>query len=203
MSITYKVGYHIEKDPVKVLTAALLSTCKLLPTASRPFFETLDDPRSRPRDVVAAFEEAKALIPRILTNSSDIKTITLEADYFLRLVAYIVSEVGSSLGREVAPRAASCAKVVIGLFHGTPKTTPFALESNLWTTLSAVAPGVGSVQSTHTCRACNQPLGQGTVTLYRSSEFHPACFVCHSCKSPTLNSFSDTNGVIACERCSK
>lgn len=202
LSMKSTVGYHIEKDPVKHLTALLLDSVRLMKDAQRPFFETLDDPRKRPESTVAAFEEAKGLVPRIVGASNNVDVVTREADYFFRLVAYIVSENGSSLGSVASPQAASAAKAIIGLFHGANRSTPLSVERHLWNVLSSVSGGVKTVQSQHVCAACNQPLGTGSHTLYRSNVFHPACFACHKCRSPLLLSFNDDNNVLTCDRCS-
>jgi hypothetical protein len=198
----FQVGYAMPKDHVKELTALLLDSVKKIKEGKVPFFETLDDPRKKPHNVVEAYEQAKQQVPLIVAAASDVARCTREADYFFRLVAFIVSE-APALSEEATPQAAAAAKALIAQFHPTTVGPGGSTESLLWALLSSVAHSIRAVQSSHLCSECRSELGTGKHTLYQSSVYHPACFTCSRCKAQLgSSSFAVTaSGAPLCSKC--
>jgi hypothetical protein len=198
----YQVGYAMPKDPVKELTALLLDSVKKIKEARPPFFETLDDPRKKPHDAKDAFEQAKLQVPLIVSASTDVARCMREADFFLRLVAYIVADT-PALSEAVVHQAAAAAKALIAQFHPGTVAPNGSVESLLWALLSSVSHSIRAVQSTHLCAGCRKELGTGRHTLYQSSAFHPECFGCSRCKARLgSSSFAVTAaGAPLCPKC--
>jgi hypothetical protein len=108
-------------------------------------FILVADPRPKPSSVFAAFDEAKQQIPLILASSSNAQSVIRAADYFFRLVGYIVSESPEKLSASATPVAAATAKLLIGPFLENPSVcSAHQLESSLNNMLSCV---VGVVEA--------------------------------------------------------
>lgn len=164
--VSYKVGYGAEvEEPVKKLTRVLLDSVKAVKEQRMVFFETLDDPhRLRPVDAADALTRSQRILDTMF-DLSEVGAFTWEADFFFRLLAFVaVENPFLCIDDTTVPLMASAAKACIGLYHGAEAGAAGsnAARTACWRALSHLTNNVaGTVQSSHTCTKCTQPLGTG------------------------------------------